>query len=158
MLALLALSAAAAPATSPVTLLGVGDLRIGMSVSELRRLGARKDYDPEDDPACSFWSLPKRKGIAVMVSYGQVVRIDIENPQYVTASGARVGMSESQVRRIYGDMLKVEPHPYTSPEGHYLVYRASDRRHGMIFETFRRKVHSFRVGRWNHVQLIEGCS
>jgi hypothetical protein len=157
MLALLA-----AVAASPVTLHGVGELRVGMPLAELRRMGAKEEFQSEDGVDCSYWTVP-REDVALMVSGRRVVRIDINNPKYRTPSGARVGMTEAEVRRIYGRALKVEPHPYTGPEGHYLVYRAKGEPYGMIFETepVDRKparVVSFRVGLWKHVQLIEGCS
>ena len=157
MLALLA-----AVAASPVTLHGVGELRIGMPLAELRRMGAKEEFQSEDGADCSYWTVP-REDVALMVSGRRVVRIDINNPKYRTPSGARVGMTEAQVRRIYGRALKVEPHPYTGPEGHYLVYRARGEPYGMIFETEPvdgkpATIVSFRVGLWKHVQLIEGCS
>jgi hypothetical protein len=157
MLALLA-----AVAASPVTLHRVGELRIGMPLAELRRMGAKEEFQSEDGVDCSYWTVP-REDVALMVSGGRVVRIDINNPKYRTPSGARVGMTEAQVRTIYGPALKVEPHPYTGPEGHYLVYRARGEPYGMIFETEPvdgkpATVISFRVGLWKHVQLIEGCS
>ena len=41
------IAAAAIASTPPVTLQGVGDLRIGMSVAALRRLGARSEGEIE---------------------------------------------------------------------------------------------------------------
>jgi hypothetical protein len=152
----------AAAAASTVTLHGVGELRIGMPLAELRRMGAKEEFQSEDGVDCSSWTIP-REDVALMVSGRRVVRIDVNNPAYRTPSGARVGMTEAQIRRIYGRALKVEPHPYSAPEGHYLVYRARGEPYGMIFETEPvdgkpSMVVSFRVGLWKHVQLIEGCS
>jgi hypothetical protein len=145
-------------AGSPATLYGVGDLRIGMPVSELQRIGGTLNHEGDDGSDCSYWDVPDRKGLALMVSGGRVVRIDVDSAEYRTASGAHVGMSEEQVRRIYGKALAVEPHPYTAPEGHYLVYKTHAEPLGLIFETYKKRVESFRVGLWAHVQLIEGCS
>ena len=52
------------------------------------------------------------------------------------------------------------PHPYTGPEGHYLVYRARAEPYGLIFETHYEtgRAETMRVGLWTYVQLIEGCS
>jgi hypothetical protein len=94
----------------------------------------------------------------MMVVGGRLVRIDTDDPRYRTRSGARVGMSEREVRALYGAQLRVEPHPYTAPDGHYLVYRARSEPFGLIFETDRGRVISFRVGYWENVQWIEGCS
>jgi len=83
-----------------------------------------------------------------------------EDARYRTASGARVGMSEAEVRRRYGPAMRVEPHPYTGPEGHYLIYRARGEPYGLIVETNYEtgRAGSIRVGLWRYVQLIEGCS
>jgi hypothetical protein len=154
---MIALALAAEP---PVTLHGIGDLRIGMPAAELRRRGGIKDPNPLEEGDCDFWHLPGRDGLDFMVVGGRVVRIDIQSPAYHTQSGARVGMSEAEVRALYGTAMRVEPHPYTGPEGHYLVYRARSEPYGMIFETHydTRRAETMRVGLWDYVQLIEGCA
>ena len=154
------LMALALTGEAPVTLHGIGDLRIGMSLAELRQRGARQEDNPLEEGDCSYWHLPDRQGLAFMVVGGRVVRIDIDNPDYRTGSGAHIGMSEAQVRALYGSAMRVEPHPYTGPEGHYLVYRARSEPFGMIFETsyVDGRAERFRVGLWDYVQLIEGCS
>ena len=160
MLSLIAL-ALAAPGDVPVTLHGIGALRIGLPAAELRRMGATEDENPlEDEGDCNYWRLPGRDGLAFMVVGGRVVRIDIDDPAYRTVSGAHVGMSEAQVRAIYGAAMRVEPQPYTGPEGHYLIYRARAEPYGLIFATDYEngRTESLRVGLWRYVQLIEGCS
>ncbi len=105
------LMALALAGETPVTLHGIGDLRIGMSVAELRRRGATMEENPLEEGDCNYWRLPGRDGLAFMVVGGRVVRIDIQNPAYRTQSGAHVGMSEAEVRAIYGPAMRVEPHP-----------------------------------------------
>jgi hypothetical protein len=160
MLALIAL-ALAMPAEAPVTLHGIGDLRIGLTVAALRRMGATEEENPlGDEGDCNYWRLPGRDGLAFMVVGGRVVRIDIENPAYRTVSGAHVGMREAEVRAIYGAAMRVEPHPYTGPEGHYLILRARAEPYGLIFATSYEngRTEGLRVGLWRYVQLIEGCA
>jgi hypothetical protein len=159
MLGLLAAMAAAAPWDAPLTLRGIGTLRVGMPVAALRRMGARGEDYPDPDVDCSYWRTPRWPGLNMMVSGGRVVRIETEDRRYRTASGARIGMTEAEIRRLYPAM-RVEPHPYTGPQGHYLVVRARGAPYGLILETDpdTRRVLQFRVGRWEAVQLIEGCS
>jgi hypothetical protein len=154
------LLAALAALTAPVTLHGVGELRIGMAVAQLRRMGAVMEENPLDDGDCNYWHLNGRDGLALMVVGGKVVRIDIDNRAFRTPSGAHVGMREAEIRALYGAAIRVEPHPYSGPEGHYLVYRARSEPFGMIFATDYRtgRVESLRVGLWRYVQLIEGCA
>jgi hypothetical protein len=159
MIPILIALALAAPA-APVTMHGIGDLRVGLPVAELRRMGAVEDENPLEESDCNYWHLPGRDGLALMVVGGRVVRIDIETAVYRTAAGARIGMSEAEVRALYGGALRVEPHPYTRPEGHYLIYRARAEPYGLIFETHYEsgRVGQMRVGLWRYVQLIEGCA
>ncbi|HTU10825.1 MAG TPA: hypothetical protein VMG08_07980 [Allosphingosinicella sp.] len=145
-------------ADGTLTLQGLGGFRAGTPVSALRRLGARRPVPPEEPGGCHFWNIPSRPDVLLMVVDDRLVRVDIRNRRYRTASGARVGMTETEVRRLYGPRLRVEPHPYTGPQGHYLVYRQPGAAHGLIFETDGRRVLSMRAGLWEQVQWIEGCS
>jgi hypothetical protein len=148
------------PWEAPLTMRGIGSLRIGTPLASLHAMGATGENYPDPDVDCSYWRAPQWPGLAMMVSGGRVVRIETEDARYRTASGARVGMAEAEVRAIYGRRLRVEPHPYTGPEGHYLVYRARGEPYGMIVETNPEngRAASIRVGTWEAVQLIEGCS
>ena len=150
----------AEPWDAPLTMHGIGGLRIGTPVAALRAMGATGEDYPDPEVDCSYWRAPQWPGLAMMVSGGRVVRIETEDARYRTASGARVGMTEAEIRAIYGRRLRVEPHPYTGPEGHYLVYRARGEPDGMIDETNYEngRAATIRVGTWQAVQLIEGCS
>ena len=153
--------AAAAPGDTPVTLQGIGPLRVGLSLDALRRrFGATSEYGPYPDPEvdCEFFRSPAFPGVSMMVVDGRVVRIDIDDRRYRTRSGARVGMTEREIRAIYGRQMQVEPHPYGDADDHYLVYDARDEPLGMIFETTDRRATEFRVGYQEYVSLIEGCS
>ena len=157
--AVIALVFAAPAGDAPVTLQGIGPLRVGLSLDALRRdFGATAEYEPDPESDCSYWTSGDFPGLSMMVVGGRLVRIDTEDPRYVTRSGARVGMSEREIRAIYGAQMRVEPHPYTDPLGRYLVLQARDEPFGMIFETDNGRAISFRVGYWNNVQWIEGCS
>lgn len=75
-------------------------------------------------------------------------------------SGVRVGDSEAEVRRVYGERLRVEQHPYREA-GHYLVYDSPEpSQQGLllIFETDGATVTSFRAGQRGAVLAPEGCA
>jgi hypothetical protein len=150
----------AAPWDAPMTMHGIGTLRIGAPVASLRRMGATGEAHPDEDIDCSYWRTPRWPGLAIMVSGGRVVRIETEDPRYRTASGARVGMTEAEVRRLYGAAMRVEPHHYTGPDGHYLIYQARGEPYGLIIETDAGtgRASQIRVGTREAVQLVEGCS
>jgi hypothetical protein len=156
---LLALLAAAPDPATPVTVEGIGALRIGLPVSALRRMGARPGETPETPGACHYWGFPGQDRIGLMVIGNRLMRIDIYDPAYRTRSGARVGMTEARIRRIYGPAMRVRPHPYTYPDGHYLIYHPAGHGHGLIVETDpdTRRAEMMRVGYWPQVQYIEGC-
>ena len=152
--------AGAAPASQVITLHGLGPLRIGLGVAELRarfRATAGEPYpDPEVD--CAYWTSPLYPGLSMMVSGGRLVRLETEDRRYRTPGGARVGMTEAALRALYGARMRVEPHPYMGPEGKYLIVRARGEPLGLIVETWDGRAQSLRVGTWRSVQLIEGCS
>jgi hypothetical protein len=74
-----------------------------------------------------------------------------------TAGGIKIGDSESHAKQVYGNMLKVEPHNYTAPEGHYLTVLASNGRYGIRFETDEGKIVKFYAGQLQAIALVEGC-
>lgn len=153
--------AAAAPAPDVMTLEGLGPLRIGMPVAELRtrfRAVAGEPYPDHPEVDCAHWTSALYPRIQMMVSGGRLVRIETEDRRYRTPGGARVGVTEAELRARYGARMRVEEHPYMGPEGKYLIVRARHQPLGMIVETWDGLARSIRVGYWRSVQLIEGCS
>jgi hypothetical protein len=151
---------AAAPAPDVITLNGLGPLRIGTPASELRARHRAVPGEPYPDPEvdCAYWTSPFYPGVQMMVSGGRLVRIETEDKRYRTPGGARVGLTEKELRARYGSRMRVEEHPYMGPEGKYLIVRAEREPLGMIVETWDGRARSIRVGYWRSVQLIEGCS
>jgi hypothetical protein len=133
-----------------------------MTVADIGKLPGVAKIDPMDprDPenSCGYASLSSYPGLSMMLAGDVVVRFDFATADYATTSGARVGMTEDEVKALYGAALKVEPHHYTGPTGHYLVYHQPNAQLGMIFETDGKHVLNYRVGRWTEVQYVEGCS
>lgn len=167
-----------------LTFTGLGDIRIGMTSDQVKALGFRLTAsgpwgevgDPEFISCHYLDSAPRFPGVAVMMSENRVVRIDIgfrggaENWQ--SLSGAKIGMSQAEVKAIYGDWLQISGHPYLDQAGSYLTLTSSDGRFAMTFETSvkdlgtdnslvkdRSKfVTDFRAGLAGSVGYIEGCA
>jgi hypothetical protein len=76
-----------------------------------------------------------------------------------TSEGAGVGDTEASVLARYEGRVRVEPHKYAGPTGHYLVVAAPpDTSHLIIFETDEGTVVTYRAGRTPEVRYVEGCS
>jgi hypothetical protein len=91
----------------------------------------------------------------------KVVRIDVFKAGIRTANGVGVGDTEDDVKRKYPGRITTEPHHYAPETGHYLNYDPpdrADRNFGMVFETDKGKVTSFRTGTLAAIALVEGCS
>ena len=163
-LGILAAAVAAAPKSStpkPWVLRfdGAGPVKVGMSLAQLNTALNENFSMPEDEDekACFFAESAKYPGIAFMVQSGRVTRVDVIKPNIATASGIRVGDSEALVMKVYGQKLKVEPHAYTGPEGHYLTVYSPDGRYGLRFETDGQKVTGFYAGERHAIAYVEGC-
>ena len=88
-----------------------------------------------------------------------VERVDVDSTGVHTREGAGVGDSEAKVIGLYSGRIRVGPHKYTGPAGHYLtVTSPRDSAFLIIFETDGQKVLRFHAGRRPAVQLVEGCS
>jgi hypothetical protein len=105
---------AAAPPPHAMTLNGLGPLRIGTLAEELRVRFEAVPGEPFPDPEvdCAYWTSSLFPGVQMMVSGGRLVRIETEDSRYQTPGGARVGLSEAEIRSRYGARMRVESHPY----------------------------------------------
>jgi len=138
---------------------GIGPVRVGMTLSQLNIVLQEKFSLPKDkeDQSCFYVRLTKHPGIALMIENGRLSRVDVDLPGISTTEGVQVGDSEEHALRVYGGKLKVEPHAYTGPDGHYLTLRSRDGRYGIRFEAYQGKIQTFYAGRFKAVQYIEGC-
>ena len=148
---------ARADATKRVTFSGAGQLRVGMTAAEARRvLGvpATKSASPND---CTYLDTKGRSRVYVMLVRDTVARLDVRDSTMVTDAGARIGDTESRVMELYRGRVKTEPHKYV--DGHYLIVASpADSMRRLVFETDGKRVTSYRVGRMPEVMWVEGCS
>jgi hypothetical protein len=138
---------------------GIGPAKIGMSLSELNSTLHESFSMPkdEDERACFYVEQSKHPGVGFMIQKGHVTRVDVDQPGVATAEGIKIGDSESQAMKVYGRKLKVEPHHYTAPEGHYLTVLSNNERYGIRFETDGGKIVRFYAGQLQAIALVEGC-
>jgi len=138
---------------------GIGAIRVGMTVDELRTAvgdvpGANVTAD------CSYVrpsSAPP--GVSVMLARGQVARIDVDSAGVSSDAGVAVGDSAARIADAYAARMTATPHKYV-PGGQYLTVRSTspaDSLRRMVFETENGRVTRFRTGRVPEVEWVERC-
>lgn len=137
----------------------VGPVKIGMTIAQINAALREKFSFPgeKDERGCFYVSPSQHPDVAFMIENGRLVRIDVAKPGVATPEGVQVGDSEARAKSVYGNKLKIEPHAYNGPEGHYLTVRSNDGRYGTRFETDGGKIQSYYAGLFSAVQYIEGC-
>lgn len=156
---------------------GVGPIEAGMTVREAERVVGRvltitafETFEGvcyyahlDVPPALSFVILAPGDGRRAPSDPkdGIIGRVSTSEPQWRTVSGANVGSTIEEVRRLYPDRLRDEPHQYQDM-GRYLTVEpssASDRAFGIRFEVGDSQVvdviHS---GRADVISYVEGCA
>jgi hypothetical protein len=148
---------------APVTEIGVGPIRFGMTPAEAEAAAGMPlpgdPYELYEDGSC-YYVTPEGEAsvFGFMVSDGTIARVDIwETAEVATAEGVRIGDTEASVLALYADRATVEPHAYAEPEGHYVKTVTADGVHGYVFETDGTIVTAYRAGRYPEVAYIEGC-
>lgn len=175
---------------------GLGDIYVGMTIAQLKAKNFASDsmYEgqpPEEYNSCHYMTNGRDyPGVGIMINDGRLVRIDIDKgrdltpadskgtykpiaiPGWRSFSGAQIGMSEREVKAIYGDWIQTSGHPYLGEAGSYLRLDSSDGKYAMIFETAvkdmgaealknpdqEKYVTGFRAGLADAVGFIEGCA
>jgi hypothetical protein len=140
---------------------GFSGVRVGMTVEE-----ASKAYGSPlnsavsiaDDETSCYYVFPRGAvgPVSFMIVDGRVARVDIDHPGPVTEAEVGVGSLESEVQSAYAGRIKVSPHKYAGPEGHYLTVEQGD--FAIIFETDGTQVTSYRAGKLPEVAWVERCS
>jgi hypothetical protein len=150
--------------SSQVSIRGIAPILVGMTVSEAMRASGQKLINQGESgggPSCRYYKIKELKGVAFMVTNGRIARVDVnDNSKITTLSGAKIGDSESKIKSLYPNQIKVEAHEY-DPKGHYLIFvpkDSQDKNYRIIFETDGKKVIRWRSGKLPEVQFIEGCA
>lgn len=152
---------------------GIGPVKIGMTLEEASAAVGREvtveenSLLQEEESSCGFADVQGGPtGLSFMVlrdspgAEWRIYRVDVfDSSGIATGGGVRIGATEGEVKQVYGDQLKVEPHEYTGPEGHYLVLDVDGvGGYMLLFETDGTKVLQFRSGNDEAVRYPEGCA
>lgn len=152
-------------ATNTITTGGLGPVRVGMTVQEATKAAGLPIIAPTSaailpSPGCGFARADGLDGVGFMLIDGVIVRVDISSGPIATASGARIGSTEQEIKDLFPDLIEVTPHAYVEG-GNYLTLvptaeNLKDVR--VVFETDGKVVTSYRAGRMPAVEWIEGCA
>jgi hypothetical protein len=136
-----------------------GPVKVGMRISEASKaLGVPLVRGQGQEEACYYvtpWT--GLEGVSFMVTQGRIARVDIEAKSYRTERGARIGDTESRVKRLYKGRVRVSPHKYVD-WAHYLIVESRGGKFMIVFETDGKRVTSYRVGKNPEAGYVEGCS
>ncbi|RCJ41105.1 hypothetical protein A6770_36250 [Nostoc minutum NIES-26] len=141
---------------------GVGQVRVGMSVSQATNASGTKFVGESPNNNC-YYVKPKAepKQVGFMVTEGRISRVDVwKNSKITTLKGAKIGDSEARIKSLYPGQIQVTPHKYVQG-GHYLTFIPKDRidqNYRLVFETDGKRVTQFRSGKLPEVEYVEGCS
>ncbi|MFN6568947.1 hypothetical protein [Dendronalium sp. ChiSLP03b] len=141
---------------------GVGQVRVGMSVSQATNASGTKLVGESPNNNC-YYVKPKAepKQVGFMVTEGRISRVDVwKNSKITTLKGAKIGDSEARIKSLYPGQIQVTPHKYVQG-GHYLTFIPKDRvdqNYRLVFETDGKRVTQFRSGKLPEVEYVEGCS
>jgi hypothetical protein len=138
---------------------GLGPIRAGLTPEQVLPLadwpGIARRIQSE---AC--WVMPYDGGpsdFSLLIVDGKVARFEIKGESTLTTlSGARVGMSETDLKALYGPGLDSQPHKYDE-SGRVYTLRSSGGEYGLRFETSSGKVTVIHAGPWDHLHYVEGC-
>lgn len=144
---------------------GVGPLRFGMTVAQMRkawRMPLRGGPLPGDPTGGACYYLMPRGGsndLMLMVEEGRFVRVDVATSAAAAPGGGRVGMSLDAVRKLYAGRVKAAPSSYDAAAMDLRVTPSHGEKTLLLFEVNAAgKVTSWRVGETHQVNYVEGCS
>jgi hypothetical protein len=137
---------------------GYKSIEIGMTIRNVvKATGLKFDFDaPPEKSECTYGYTKSLPGMNLMLVDGVIARVDVDKGDYTTPEGARLGDSESKIKKLYPN-LEVEEQKYV-PEGHYMTVYSPDKKRAIIFDTDGKKVTAIRVGRMPEVGWVEGCN
>lgn len=144
---------------------GFGSAKVGMTVKKAQSATGTRLVSlsgaPIESKGC-FYVKPEKAptGVEFMLTDGIISRVDVaKNTKISTASGAKIGDTESRIKSLYPGQIKVTPHKYIKG-GHYLTLTPKEskyKNYRVIFETDGKRVTQYRAGRLPEVENVERC-
>jgi hypothetical protein len=146
----------------PIKTTGFGPIQIGMTTDEVQQTGLM--LEPVEGSAggeCQYYRIQGHsEPIGLMVIDDRILRIDVWPGSLTeTPRGAKIGSSEADLVRYYGDQLEATANPVTL--GKTIIFKPKDPGedlYRLVFETDEQgQVVQYRVGQFPSVTWPEGC-
>lgn len=147
---------------APLKTTGLGPIQIGMTLEDLEEVGLTPiAIEGSGDGACQYYRIQgNSEPIGLMVIEDRILRIDVWPGSLTeTRSGAKIGSTEADLVRIYGNRLEATANPVTL--GKTIVFTPRDPGEDLfrlVFETDDRgEVVQYRAGQFPSVTWSGGC-
>ena len=143
---------------------GLGTTEIGTSASQMERMLRQKILPVGEGCVVVAADDGRFPGISYVIEDKRVSRINVdyygnsEQPLAIrTAAGIGLGSTEDDVKKAYGDRVRIEPNP-GDPTWHYLYVDEPDHARGLAFDTDGKTVKSMHSGTYPALGYKQGCS
>lgn len=135
---------------TPVTITGIGPLRVGLTLDEVEELTGVA-FAEQGEGGCTT-ATPDRAlpGLQLVLADGEVAAISFVAGGYETLSGIGIGATEQEVRSTYADQIEQAEGSLT-----FVPRDPGDDQYRIVFRTNAGAVTSFAAGLLPHV--VEGC-
>jgi hypothetical protein len=149
----------------PLTVEGYGDMRIGMTIEEARRVSGLAMDNPaleEDIPgACNEQQYPTTNGdqLWLMFEGDRLTRVTAssEAPRTRTAQNVGVGSTDAEVRAAYQNVIEEGAH-YNEPPAHNLLIWTVPDQSGLLFEVNEQGLVTAVHAGGPAIRYMEGCA
>lgn len=147
--------------TAQVATTGLGPIKVGMTVDEVRQAGidlVQSESGPEGSN-CQYYQVKDLiEPIDFMAVDDRIIRIDVWPGSFAeTLSGAKIGTSEADLYRLYDDRIEAT----TGPAGKQLIFTPAtpgEDLYRLVFELDANDtVVQYRAGQFPAVTWPEGC-
>ncbi|MCX7358887.1 MAG: hypothetical protein NT015_12205 [Alphaproteobacteria bacterium] len=149
----------------PLTVEGYGDMRIGTSLADARRISGQAmtntPLDEETSGACveQEYVLPTGEKLWLMFEGDVITRITAgsESPSTRTAQNVGVGSTDAEVRAAYQNVIEEGAH-YNPPPAHNLIIWTAPDQSGLLFEVSEQGVVTSVHAGGPSIRYMEGCA
>ncbi|MEP6881542.1 MAG: hypothetical protein ABI866_06090 [Dokdonella sp.] len=141
-----------------LTMAGLGPVRNGMTIEQLRRAGFRLATPSSGDFSdCAQARILGQEDVGLLIENNRVTRIELYSNRIYSLSGSRIGDTEDEIEmtyKKYGDSLSVEPHPFDH-QGRVVKIFSPDQTTSIAFEIHGHVVTQIYAG--PAAGYVEGC-